>query len=70
MITLNPMTPVKAKRLVKSNVTQVINSETLIVNDDGILFLYNERLDQYEGFDSLEDIFNSAVHHRTFQQCI
>ena len=67
---INELNLAESKRVVRPDLTKVINTGKLIVDEDGTLFIYNPRMEHYEGFENLEDIFSSAIHHRTFQQCI
>ena len=49
---------------------QLLKDRDIFIDGCGDLVIYNDRMDQYEVFDSIADIIHSAIHHRTFQQCI
>jgi hypothetical protein len=53
----------------ESELKELIKDREVIVDEDGIC-IYNDRLDHFEIFDSMSDLIRSAIHHRTFQQCI
>ena len=53
-----------------SELKQLIKDQEIFIDKDGDLLIFNDRMDQYEVFDGIADIINSAIHHRTFQQCI
>jgi len=48
----------------------LLDDKEITIDDDGSLMVYNDRLEHWEIFDDLKDILNSAIHHRTFQECI
>ena len=46
------------------------NQDMVLAEDEDVILVYNDRLEHYEVFDNIGEILRSAIHHRTFQQCI